>query len=258
MSDHATYVYCLFESEAKPTLARVPRGLPGAGKPRLLHAGRDLWLLCADAPLDRYGEEPIAAGLRDLDWVSQCAMGHEAVVESVLGKGTVVPMKLFTLFKNDASALAKLARDRTRIDRALRRLRGCDEWGVRLRADEKQLVAAAAGPPAKTPPQTGTAFLTRKKSLRDAAVKVRKSAREQADDLHDALAKAARDARKKTPEDNPLGGARLLLDGAYLVDRKGADKFRALAERWRKELGPGYELDLSGPWPAYHFIADVA
>ena len=257
MSDQATYVYCLLESETRPELARA-RGLPDTGKVRTVDAGRGLWLACADAPLDRYGEKPIAEGLRDLDWVSQCAMGHEAVVEAAMGKGTVVPMKLFTLFKSDANAVATLSKNRARIDRALRRLRGCDEFGVRLRIDEKQLVSAAAGPRAATPPQSGTAFLQRKKSLRDATVEVRKSARSSADEVHESLAAAARDARRKTPEDNPLGGPRLVLDGAYLVDRKQAAKFRALADELRRRLGPGYELDLSGPWPAYHFIADVA
>src|SRR5262249_45293538 len=154
-----------------------------------LDAGRGLWLVCADAPIARYGKEPIERGLGDLDWVSQCAMGHEAVVESVLGAGTVVPMKLFTLFKSDARALARLGKTRARIDRALRRLRGCDEWGVRLRMDEKQLVQVAAGPRASQTPQSGTAFLERKKSLRDAATSVRKGAREHADDVHEVLAR---------------------------------------------------------------------
>jgi Gas vesicle synthesis protein GvpL/GvpF len=258
MSETATYLYCLVESEARPSLARAPRGLPGLGKPRAVDAGRDVWLICADAPLDRYGEEPIEKGLRDLDWVSQCAMGHEGVIESVLGAGTVLPMKLFTLFASDQRALGTLGKSRARIDRALGRLRGCDEYGVRLRIDEKELVAAAAGPRAKTPPQSGTAFLQRKKSLRDAAVNVRKGAREHADDLHEALAKAARDARRRPPEENPLGGPRLVLDAAYLIERKSLDKFRKQVEGWRAELGSGYELKVSGPWPAYHFVADVA
>jgi hypothetical protein len=258
MSENATYLYCLLEAPTKPALTRAPRGLPGMGKPRLLDAGRDLWLVAADAPLDRYGEAPIEKGLSDLDWVSQCAMGHESVVESVLGAGTVLPMKLFTLFASDPRALATIGKSRARIDRALRRLRDCDEWGVRLRMDEKELVQAAAGPRAQTAPQSGTAFLQRKKSLRDAAVNVRKGAREHADEVHDALAKGVRDARKKTPEENVLGGPRLVLDAAYLVERKQLDQFRAQVEKLRKKLGRGYELDVSGPWPAYHFVAVVA
>ena len=67
MKETATYVYCLLEADTRPALSRAPQGLPGAGKPRAVDAGRGLWLVCANAPLDRYGEEPISAGLGDID-----------------------------------------------------------------------------------------------------------------------------------------------------------------------------------------------
>jgi Gas vesicle synthesis protein GvpL/GvpF len=257
MGEKATYLYCLVEAAVKPALGAARRGLPEVGKPRAVDAGRDLWLVCADAPLDRYGEAPIAAGLRDLDWVARCAMGHEQLIESLLGAGTVLPMKLFTLFQNDARAVAAMNRSRPRIQRALARLRGCAEWGLRLRMDEKELLRAAAGPPAREPPASGTAFLQRKKSLRDATVKVKKDARGQADEVHDLLCAAARDARRRPPADNALGGPRLLLDAAYLVERRAAARFRQAVEEVRGRLGKGYDLDVSGPWPAYHFVADL-
>src|SRR5262249_11514255 len=237
MSKSATYLYCLVESEGQPRIGRASRGLPGAGRPRALDAGRDLWLVCAHAPLDRYDAQAIERGLSDLDWVSRCAMGHEAVIEAAIAAGTVVPMKLFTLFSSDQRALANLGKNRKRIDRALRRLRGCDEWGLRLRMDEKELIRAAAGPRLATAPKTGTAFLQRKKSLRDAEMGARKGARESANDVHETLARAARDARRRAPEDNALGGPRLVLDAAYLVERKHAARFRAEVDRLRKRLG---------------------
>ncbi len=63
----ATYLYCLVQSKQPPSLARVPPGLPGIGKPRALAAGELLWLIASDAPLALYGKEPIEAGLTDLN-----------------------------------------------------------------------------------------------------------------------------------------------------------------------------------------------
>src|SRR5690242_21101709 len=77
----ATYVYCVLRRDKAPPLGRAPRGLPGMGPPRALSGGRGLWLIAADAPLDRYGEEAIEKGLRDLEWVPSCAVPHEAVIE---------------------------------------------------------------------------------------------------------------------------------------------------------------------------------
>src|SRR5438034_760114 len=101
----ATYVYCVVAAPRAPRRARSPAGLPGAGRVRLLDLDRGLYLVAADVPLARYGEAAIERGLSDLDWVSRAAVAHEAVVESFIDATAVLPMKLFTIFNNDARAI---------------------------------------------------------------------------------------------------------------------------------------------------------
>ena len=127
----ATYLYCLVSAPKEPSLSKAPAGLPGASRPRTIDAGRGLWLVAADAPLSQYGEKPIEKGLQDLAWVSSVAVPHEAVVEHLSRAGTVVPMKLFTLFRSDARALEHVSRQRRRIDRLVARIEGREEWGLR-------------------------------------------------------------------------------------------------------------------------------
>src|SRR6476661_2910186 len=128
----ATYVYCLVAANRRPSLARTPRGLPGAGPVRLLEIERGLWLAVADVPLSRYGAEPINAHLGDLAWVSRAAVAHERIVESFSGALAVLPMKLFTIFASDQRAAAHVRDDRRRIARILRRVSGRTEVGVRV------------------------------------------------------------------------------------------------------------------------------
>src|SRR6266705_507350 len=121
------YVYCLIGSVRRPTLARMPAGLPGLGPVRLLDTGDPnavktlrlgvlrKWLAVADAPLSRYGEETINSRLSDLDWVSRAAVAHEAVVEAFIDAAAVLPMKLFTIFTNDERALEHLRGEQGRI-----------------------------------------------------------------------------------------------------------------------------------------------
>src|SRR5438552_1835163 len=112
-SPPATYVYCLVAAARRPSLARVPAGLSGTGRPRLLEihppaaGGRrfDNWLVVAHAPLERYGETAIARGLSDLEWVARAAVAHESVVEAFISAPAVLPMKLFTIFSSDERAL---------------------------------------------------------------------------------------------------------------------------------------------------------
>lgn len=254
----ATYLYCLVQSAREPSLRGVPAGLPGAGKPRAIDAGRGVWLLVADAPLDRYGEKPIEKGLRDFTWVTPVAVAHEAVVEHLAKTGTVLPMKLLTLFRSDARALDHVARQRARIDRLLKRLEGREEWGLRVLLDEAAALrrardeaqSVAAGAP-------GAAFLLRKKKEHDAAREVLEHARDRADELFEQLSAKADDARRRPPPPGEIG-KRVLLDAAFLLPRRKLKSFQSAVRASAKKLAArDYQLTLTGPWPAYTFVADA-
>lgn len=253
----ATYLYCLVRAPSAPSLRGAPAGLPGAGKPRAVDAGKDLWLLAADAPLDRYGEKPIEAGLQDLSWVSACAVPHEAVVEHFSKAGTVLPMKLFTLFRSDARALEHVAKERRRIDGLFQRIEGREEWGLRVTLDEvSALGRARAEAQAAAAGSSGAAFLLRKKKQQDAARELLQNARNRADALFEELSARADDARRRPPPPGEAG-KRVLLDGAFLLPRKQAKAFGSLVRAQAKKLAAhGYQLTLTGPWPPYNFVAE--
>jgi len=258
MSD-LTYLYCLVQREKAPPLARAPRGLPGTGKLRALEAGEGVWLVAADAPADRYAEQPIEKRLRDLAWVSTCALPHEAVIEFVSRSGTVLPMKLFTLFNSDERALQHVAGHRKRIDRLLDRLAGREEWGLRVLLDEpRALRLAAESAQAESGGATGTAFLLRKKKQQDLVREVLARGGERAAKLFDELSRRADDSRRRPPPAGPAG-QRVLLDAAFLIKRGQVKAFQTAVKKVAGKMGrAGYELTLTGPWPPYNFVAESA
>ena len=134
MGRTATYLYCVVDAPKAPSLAGVPRGLPQASPPAVRAAGRSLWLVTADVPLATYGEDALESALRDLEWVAEVAVAHENVVEHFTGqKGlTVVPAQLFTMFSSPERALAETRSRRRQIAAIVRRISGCEEWGVRV------------------------------------------------------------------------------------------------------------------------------
>jgi Gas vesicle synthesis protein GvpL/GvpF len=255
----AIYVYCVLERDKAPPLGRAPKGLPGMGPVRALAAGRGLWLVVSDAPLDRYGEKAIEKGLRDLKWVSSCAVPHEAVIEHASRTGTVLPMKLFTLFLSDERALAHVAAQRKRIDRLLERLEGREEWGLRVLHDEERaLERAATDARNEAPGASGTAFLLRKKKQQDAARDAIVRGQERSTAVFDELSALADDARRRPPPPGPAG-QRILLDAAFLVRRGKLRVFQARAKKAAASLAKdGYDLTLTGPWPPYNFVAESA
>jgi hypothetical protein len=255
-----TYVYALARCPRPPRVPRGLRGLPGTGAVRPLHVTDTLWLLVADAPMERYAAATIERGLRDLDWVSTCAVGHETVVERFSALPALAPMKLFTLFESDERAQAAILRDRRRLERALDRVAGRQEWGVRVMLDERRAFARAQGRTARGRRNggrgAGATFLTRKKAERDATRELVLAARRAMEPVFAEIADRADDARQRGPTPAEAG-TRLLLDAAFLVPTRGAARFRKAVERVGKRLArDGYDLTLSGPWPPYSFVAE--
>jgi hypothetical protein len=251
----ATYVYGVVRAATAPRLPRA-RGLPHTGALRALDAGGGLWLVVADAPLARYGAAAIGPRLRDLAWVSRCAVAHAAVVERLARAHPVLPAKLFTLFTGDARAVGDLARRRRAVERLVRRVAGRQEWSVRLGLDARAAARARRGTPARGAPASGTAFLLAKKRAVDAAREALGAAAGEAARVHADLGRHA-DAARRHPPASADGGFRLVLDATYLVPARRARAFRAAVAACARRLAPaGYRLAATGPWPPYTFAAD--
>jgi hypothetical protein len=261
--ERATYVYCAVRAGRRPTVRRGLRGLPGADAPRVLEAGEGVWLAVSTVSLDQYGARLIEERLRDLDWVSRCAVAHEGVVEAAARFGPVVPLKLFTLFSSDARAVAHIARDGKRLARLFELVAGREEWGVRVMFDEREAARQRAAAPRndhrRVPAAaSGTGFLLKKKAERDDRRLAVEQAVRAGNRVFDELAALAIDARRRTPVQSSTA-IRVVLDAAFLVPAKQARRFRsAVARQAAAHRDVGCDVTLSGPWPPYHFVSESA
>lgn len=248
----ATYLYCVVSCPGTLSMGGAPAGLPGLSAPRVLAVGDGLWLVAADAPLPQYGAESIQENLQDLDWISGRALAHEEVVEHFGRAGTVVPMKIFTLFSDEARALEHIRSDRDRLNRILSRIAGCQEWGVLVRFDESRAKEAVAD---GERPTSGTAFLQRKKLEKDSARTLLARLQPGMDEVFAELAVHAAESRRRAP----VSPSPLLLDGAFLVRTADAADFEQAVGRWAERLAANAcELTLTGPWPPYNFLEEAS
>jgi hypothetical protein len=252
VSDSATYVYCIVSSSHPLETTSTPAGPPGTRKARALEIRPGRYVVVSDAPLDQFGETPLAKRLADLEWVSRAAVAHEAVTESFMSQAdAVVPMKLFTLFTSDDRAIAQLRSRWTRVEPVIRRLNKHEEWGVRLVFDDSRAPADEPGAPASS----GRDYLMAKRRSRAAKNASSSKMRKVAGDVLKALRPFARDARRRVVTAPAGSRLHLLLDAALLVPRTKAARFRAAAERQAKKITPaGYALQITGPWPPYSFV----
>lgn len=213
-----------------------------------------LWLIGADVPLDVYGGEQLEQALSNLDWVGNIAIAHEQVVEHFTAKRglTIIPMKLFTMFSSVNRAAGDIKRRRSTIEGVMRKVAGCEEWGVRVLRGSTEDARTETGTSVRA--ASGAAFLAAKKQARDSARESRLAAATAALAAFEELAAIAKDARRR--QDAPAAGATPpLLDAAFLVPAGKRAAFNRAARREAAACAAaGAQMTLSGPWPAYNFV----
>jgi hypothetical protein len=133
----------------------------------------------------------------------------------------------------------------------MKRLRGCQEWGVRVTRRTETVTSRAK----RTDGASGTAFLAAKKQARDAAREQTVKAATVAETAFKTLSRLSRDARRR--EAPAEATTPPFVDAAFLVPLGRRAAFRSTARRLEAACRKaGADLTLTGPWPAYNFVQD--
>lgn len=253
MPEAATYVFCLVQSRRAPSLKGAPPGVQGAGPLRALAVDRGLWAVVADAPLGRFSPAQLESDLQDIEAVSRHAFAHASIVEFSFRKAPVIPLQLLTLFSDDDSARKHLAGRSTAMRRLFAGLKGLEEWGVRITG-----ALEAPGSGRASSPASGRDYLQDKKRLQDRKVSAsRATVREVESALKTVGTLAAKSRKEVFP---PPGRGRPFVAGAsFLVNAKRRGLWKKQIEKVSAALAKrGHRLDVTGPWPPYHFAAAAA
>jgi gas vesicle protein GvpL/GvpF len=225
--------------------------------PIVLIADDELAAITSEVPLSEFGEGPIADNLHDQAWLEEKVRAHEAVLDAALGRASLVPFRFGTIYESDDHVRLML-RENAGLGDALERLQDTFELGVKAFLDPQQFERAQLGGKQAEPASSGRAYLLQKQRDRRLASDRAAFAAERARDSHERLAAVAEDARANPLQRPEFTGreGEMILNGAYLVSLKREGAFRdALAELERDNAGDGVHYELTGPWPAYNFVA---
>lgn len=217
--------------------------------------------LVSRVSLAEFGAEPLRENLNDVGWLEEKARAHEHVLDVALQRGTVVPLRLCTIYSGEEQVREMLVRERDTIIDALGRLEGRTEWGAKAIAEPRALERTAArrsgGGPAPQGASRGTAYMQRKSREARARVEVGEIADEWASEIHGRLASAASEALSNPLQNAEVSGHEgdMLLNGAYLVEDDAVAGFGALVDRLAEEYRAfGVSVESTGPWPPYNFV----
>jgi len=256
-------VYCVVQGGERPSFEGLEGVDPRFGVDAVTYGG--LTALVSRVRLDEFGAEALKRHLEDLEWLERAARAHDAVLARALDCDAVVPLRLCTIFTDEAHVREMIERERELLLDALGRLRGRSEWSVKVLADPRGLEAAArehspalAATSAETEGASpGRSFFARKqldRALRDEARALAEAA---AEEVHIRLEQAAAGAKLLPPQHPDLSGrsGSMVLNGAYLVERSRAEQFAAIVgELHERHRRMGLAVELSGPWAPYNFV----
>jgi hypothetical protein len=245
------YVYAAVEGGLPAdALASVP-AMPGGSPPHAVAVDDRCSLVLSNVPAHIYSGAAIDERLRDLDWVSNAGAAHHAVVDALAARRVVLPFRLFTLFSSRQIALDTIGRLRGDIERAFERVRGRQEWVLRVaRPDPSRSEATAITE--RDQPTTGTTFLQAKALARRAEADRAARVAHDVVTLFETLQPLA-DAASSRPVQ---AGEGVLLDAAFLIAADGVDAFRdALTAAAAGLLRDGCPITFTGPWPPYSFAS---
>jgi hypothetical protein len=231
------------------------RGVDDAHDVELIRYG-ELAAAASPVSLDEFGEQGLRESLEDLDRLEALARAHERVLDEALRMGAVVPFRICTVYARAERVQEMLEREREPLAAAVRRLRGMAEWGVKV-----YLVGREDGAAATAAPASGTDYLARKRTARDAAETARRQLEASVEAVHARLHERAAGAVLSPPQDRRLSGRehQMLLNAAYLVADADAEAFGSVFDEQARRLrAEGLELALTGPWPPYHFSEAAA
>ena len=233
----AWYAYCIAEKLSFPELARHRKPIPlesvtgVSGNQVFLYPASDLAIVVSE----HNPAEPMN---------QKSGVDHARVIADCFKQSTVLPFRFGTVFQDDEGLRKSIRSNQRQFQANLERLHGKTEMHLKIHVDDccsKELERY-------TPGAVGKEYLS---GLRENATRHRERqtrARAVSFQMH----------RMFNPLDEEIScrlteSGKMLLDIAHLIDRKCVEKYHnkyVTTSAMMREC----QMQLSGPWPPYHFV----
>jgi hypothetical protein len=233
----AWYAYCISEKQAFPELARHRKPIPlesvlGIGGNQVfLYPASDLAIVVSEHnPADALNHKS--------------GMDHARVIADCFKHSTVLPFRFGTVFPDDEGLRKSIRSNQRQFQGNLERLHGKTEMHLKILVDDccreldKHLPLDGVG--------------------KEYLSNLRESATRQRERQTRARAVTFQMHRMFNPLDEEVScrlteSGKMMLDIAHLIDRKCVERYQnkyATTSAMMREC----HMQLSGPWPPYHFV----
>jgi hypothetical protein len=238
-SESALYLYGISRS------SRIPQGkitgVDGKAAVEQIHGGE---LVCWISRVSKaHFADDLAKNMENLDWLAEVTPRHQAVLAAIADVNDVLPARFGTIFLNESSLQADIASRKAVLLSDLKRIKGNEEWGVKvfaLRPERAEIPEV----------DSGKSYLQAKSALLRA---------HQPTGNDGEIARFATELEKlsvATAEGGKISGSRrdLRYQVSLLMKRSNRKNLDATLRRFENEWKNQRHIECSGPWPPYSFV----
>ncbi len=197
-------------------------------------------------------------GTADLQWLSEIARRHHKIIAALARCAAVLPMRLGVLFESRETLIAKIAPYEANAAEFLRRIEDRQEWAVKLYVDPGG--QPAVPPPAQAARGVGAQYLAAKAQRMERRRQLDSTIQQTASTVEDRLTGIADSWHRLRPLPQIFTARqeKMVWNGAFLLAKSGIAAFHAACERLRRDLlSLGVIVEITGPWPPYHFCPSL-
>jgi len=233
----AWYAYCISEKQSFPELLRHRKPIPMdtvtgiAGNQVFLYPASDLAVIVSEHNPDETVNQ-------------KCAVDHARVIADCFKMSTVLPFRFGTVFSDDEALRRSIRSNQRQFLNNIDRLRGKAEMHLKVMVDD--CCREETRPVLMD--RVGKEYLS---SLRENATRQRERqtrARAVSVQMHRMFAPLDEEVTCRRTDTG-----KMVLDIAHLIDHKGIERYQnkySSASLLMKDC----QMQLSGPWPPYHFV----
>jgi len=261
------YLYCIREKTDTPCFST--KGIDEKEEVFVIPF-RELEAVVSKVSFEEFASEEIQKKAReDLNWIKEKAIAHEKVIEEAMRKDdkvlSLIPMRFGTIFKERAGLEETLNKDYLKIREVLDRIRGKQEWSVKVYLKEREKFEQVIKDKNETIKEKekeiaslpeGLAFFMEEELKEIIAKEINKELNNFAEDIFERLKDFSFDLAKGKLLEKELTGKEkpMVLNVSCLILEDRIEDFKKGVEALDQGINTkGFYLEHSGPWPVYNF-----
>jgi hypothetical protein len=235
----AWYAYCIGEKQAFPELARHRKPVPMesvhgvSGNQVFLYPASDLAIIVSEHnPSESLSQK--------------AGVDHARVIADCFQHSTVLPFRFGTIFNDDESLRRSIRSNQRQFLSNIDKLRGKTEMHLKIFVDD--CCAKEIAKVFSTTETVGREYLS---NLRETAARQRERqtrARAVSFQMHRLFMPLDEEVSCRLTENG-----KMVLDVAHLIERKFVERYQNKFAT-TSALMRDCQMQLSGPWPPYHFV----